>query len=367
MRTSYIKYISLLAITMFISCSKEEAPSLHVSVSADKTQVKVGEPVTFSIQHNAIALSIYTGDEGHDYQTSANFLLKGKTNEDLQNNNYRPLDPDIVPYNCDFSNTQAGATTIADNLAEVRDANTGDNLIGSEATIEQDATLQKNVLKITSTHPDWWYQAFRLNTNAKLGSNKKLNLRMRFEKDILEDVNSGEKHPEITTFPVVIRLGGIGIGETSVTFSDATVWDIYWNPSTTYTDYSVDLTAIIDAWQGATGKTMGTLSYIQILFTTNGSIGYAGNYYVASATYGDIDYIPFSVGYSPNINDRTGAVTYQHTYTQPGKYQVVVIGTNTGMKNYSDSGYKDNVGNNISADEYGYHTRFSTIDITVNP
>lgn len=367
MRTSYIKFISLLVMTMFISCSKEEAPSLHISVGADKTQVKVGEPVTFTIRHNAMALSIYTGDEGHDFQTSTHFLLQGKTNEELQNNNYRPLDSEIIPYRCDLSDTQAGATTIADNLAEVRNAGTGDNLIGSEAEIEQDASLQKNVLRITSTHPDWWSQALRLNTNAKLGSNKKLNLRMRFEKDVLEDVNSGEKHPEITTFPVVIRLGGIGAGETEVTFNDATVWDIYWNPSTTYTDYSVDLAAIIDAWQGATGKTMKTVSYIQILFTTNGSVGYVGNYYVASATYGDIDYIPFSVGQSFGLNDKSGVLTYQYTYTQPGNYQVVVTGTNTSMKNYSDSGYKDNVGNNIGANEYDYNSRFSTVNITVHP
>lgn len=367
MKTPYIKYLSFLVLAIFISCGEEEAPSLHLSVSADHTQVKVGEPITFDIRHNATALSIYTGDEGHDYRTSAHFLLQGKTNEDLQNNNYRPLDPEIIPYTCDFSNTQAGATTVTGNLVEVRDANSGDNLIGSQAEIEPDASLQKNVLKIISTHPDWWYQALRLNTNAKLGSNKKLTLQMRFEKDILEDVNSGEQHPEITTFPVVIRLGGIGTGETEVTFSDATVWDIYWNPSITYTDYSVDLTAIIDAWQGATGKTLGTLSYIQILFTANGSIGYVGNYYVASATYGDIDYIPFSVGKSLNINDNSGTSTYQYTYTQPGNYKVVVIGTNTSMKNYSGGGYKDNVGNNITAAEYDYNTRLSTIDITVNP
>ena len=55
------------------------------------------------------------------------------------------------------------------------------------------------------------------------------------------------------------------------------------------------------------------------------------------------------------------------TTPEPGNYQVVVIGTNTSMKNYSDSGYKDNVGNNIHASEYDYNTQFSTIDITVRP
>ena len=82
--------------------------------------------------------------------------------------------------------------------------------------------IQQNVLKITSVHPEWWYQALRLHTDAKLGTNKKLNLRMRFDKDILEDVSSGEQRPDITTFQVVIRLGGIGVGETEVIFRDET-------------------------------------------------------------------------------------------------------------------------------------------------
>ena len=61
MKTTYTKFILLLAATTFIACNEEEAPSLHISASADKTEVKVGEPVTFSIRHyktTIIALSI---------------------------------------------------------------------------------------------------------------------------------------------------------------------------------------------------------------------------------------------------------------------------------------------------------------------
>lgn len=78
MKTTYTKFILLLAATTFIACNEEEAPSLHISASADKTEVKVGEPVTFSIRHNAMAVSIYTGDDGHDYKSSAYYLLLGK-------------------------------------------------------------------------------------------------------------------------------------------------------------------------------------------------------------------------------------------------------------------------------------------------
>ncbi|MDL2212572.1 DUF5017 domain-containing protein [Bacteroides sp. OttesenSCG-928-D19] len=366
MKTIYYKYIFLLAISALASCTNN-ADNPELSVIADKLQVSVGETVTFTINHDAVAVAIYTGDDGHDYQTSADYLLKGKTDEDIQNNNYRPIDPDVVPYSCDLSESQAGSATVANGLAEVRDANSGDNLIGSQAAIELDASLQKNVLKIVSTHPDWWYQALRLNTNTNLGTNKTLTLRMRFEKDVLEDIYSGEKHPEIATFPVVIRLAGIGIGESEVTFSNETVWDIYWSPNTSYTDYSVELASIIDTWQVGTGKTMKTLSYIQILFTASGSVGYVGDYFVESATYGGIDYIPFSTGQALPVNDDSGVLTYQYMYSEPGNYKVMVVGSNVSMKDYSGDGYKDDRGSNISASEYKYNTQYSTVDITVNP
>ncbi len=203
LKIKYIKFIILLSAVTMISCSDEEAESTRVSLEADKLQVSVGEPVTFTIKHNAMSVVIFTGgDEGYDYQTSASFLLNGKTEEDIQNNNYRPVDPSVVPYNCDLSETEAGAATVKDNLLEVRDANGGWSLIGSEAEVVLDPTIQKNALKVVSKNPDWWYQALRFNINSKLGTNKNLTIRMRFEKDKLEEIYSGEQRPDITTFPL---------------------------------------------------------------------------------------------------------------------------------------------------------------------
>lgn len=367
LKIKYTKFIFLLLVATFVSCNDEEADSTRISLEADKLQVNVGDPVTFTIKHNAMAVVIFTGDEGRDFQTSAAFLLNGKTNEDIENNNYRPVDPNVVPYNCDLSGTPVGAATITDDLVEVRDANGGWSLIGSEAEIILDPSLQKNVLKVVSTHPDWWYQALRFNINSKLGTNKTLNIRMRFEKDILEDIYSGNQHPEITTFPVVIRLGGKAAGDADVTFSDATVWDIYWNPGLAYSDYSIDLTRIIAEWQTATGKTMSELSYVQILFTSNGNIGYVGDYFVESATYGDIDYVPFSTGYVLPVNNNSGIIKYQYSYPTPGTYKVVVVGSNVSFKNYSGNGYKDDRGETLGAHEYDYNTQMSTLEIVVNP
>ena len=35
MKTTYTKFILLLAATTFIACNEEKAPSLHISASAD--------------------------------------------------------------------------------------------------------------------------------------------------------------------------------------------------------------------------------------------------------------------------------------------------------------------------------------------
>ena len=214
---------------LFTGC-ESEAPEVDFNVTADKTEAAVGEPVTFSISHNDMLLTVYNGEQGHNYDLSADFILAGKTEQDLQDNNYRPADPEVRPYECDLADTEAGSTTVKDNLLEVRNANSGDNLIGSEASIVNDNTINRNAVKITSVHPNWWYQAIRVNTNTKLGSNKTMTLRMRFDKDYLSNIDNGTKNADITTFPVVIRLGGIAENETDVTFSDNTVWDIYWNP-----------------------------------------------------------------------------------------------------------------------------------------
>lgn len=40
MKTTYTKFILLLAATTFIACNEEKAPSLHISASADKTEVR---------------------------------------------------------------------------------------------------------------------------------------------------------------------------------------------------------------------------------------------------------------------------------------------------------------------------------------
>lgn len=364
---AHILLISGLLLSTLGACTKDNPEEVDLSVTADKTQVRVGDPVTFTIHHNVNALAIYTGDEGHDYLKSIDNVLKGKSSQELQGKNYRPTDPDVIPYKIDFSSTQVGSTTLADGAFEVRNANSGANLVGSQAEVVTDATIGKNVVKVDAQHPNWWYEGLRLNVNTKVGNNKKMTLRMKFASTTLKSADDQSLHPEETKFPIVIRLGGIAEGDTAVTFDGSTVWDLYVEPKTEYTDYTFDISRVINAWENAVNKKMATLSYIQILFTTVGAnIGYIGDYFIESANFGAIDYKAFDTGNGITITNNSGITKYSHRYDKPGSYEVVVVGSSSGFKTYSKDGYKTDL-RNVNANEYKYNTLYRTIKITVTP
>lgn len=363
-----IKYNNLFAfaaLSFLLASCASDAPDVALTVTADKTTVKVGEPVTLNITHNAMGVSVFNGEEGHDYYNSALYLLSGKTEEELKSDIFRQPDPDIKPMLYDFSDTQPGASQSTSGFVEAVDLRNGGTLIGSEAEFVTDPISGGTSLCFESTHPEWWYQSIRINTDSKLGSNQKMTLSMHFEKDILEDTNTGEKHPEIADFCVVVRIGGKGVGSDEVVFSENTVWDIYWKPSLTMQDYTIDLSRVIPEWQSGTGMELETLSYVQILFSATGTVGYVGKFWIDKVTFGDYDYKPFDQGEALVLGSGPGTYQYTHSFSSPGVYEMVVVGTNTSWKNYKGDGYKNSVEGKISADEYNYSRETRSVKITV--
>lgn len=359
-------YISAIAALALAASCTNDAPEVELTVTADKNQVKVGEPVALTITHNVQGLCVFTGEDGHSYYNSAAYLLNGLSEEELKTNIYRESDPDVKPMSYDFSDAEPGASVVGKGLIDVVNANSGQSLIGSEADVVSDPATGKKCLRIVSTHPDWWYQALRINLDSKLGSNQRLTLTMRFEKDILEDIYTGQQHPEIADFCAVVRIAGKARGSNEIVFCDNTVWDIYWAPSLTQAQYSVDLARVVAEWQGGTGLEMETISYVQILFTSAGSIGYVGDIYVDKVEYGDYDYVPFDTADAITLGAGPGTVTYTHTFDKPGEYEMVVLGTNTSWKNYTSDGYKNNIADKISSSEFNYdrQVRFVKIKVT---
>lgn len=357
-------FLSFAAALSFAACTSD-APKVEMTVTADKTTVAVGEPVTLSITHNVLGLSVFNGEEGHNYYKSAAWLLKGKTEEEIKSIIFRDSDPDIKPMEYSFADVNPGDVPTDESLVNVINVSTGATLVGSEAEFVTDPVTGETALCIESTHPDWWYQVIHINLDSKLGSNQRLTLSMHFDKEILEDTYTGVQHPEIADFCVVVRLGGKAPGSDEVIFSENTVWDIYWTPSLTPKDYSVDLARVIAEWQGGTGKEMETLSYVEILFSATGSVGYVGKFYVNRIEYGSYDYKPFDTAEAISLDNGPGTVNYKHAFSQPGEYEMVVVGTNTSWKNYTSDGYNNSVADKISADEYNYDREIRSVKITV--
>lgn len=352
------------ALLLLASCTNQ-APDVNLTVVADRTTVAVGEPVTLSITHDAQGLTVFNGETGHNFYNSALYLLQGKTEEELKGDTYRIPDPDIKPMRYDFSDTKPGDTATPSGFVEAVDLRNRGSLIGTEAEFVIDPITGKTALCYESTHPEWWYQSIRINTDSKLGANQKLTLTMHFEKEILEDTNTGVQHPEIADFCVVARLGGKGPGSDEVVYSENTVWDIYWKPSLEIQDYTIDLSRVIPEWQSGAGMEMETLSYVEILFSATGTVGYVGKFYINEVTFGDYDYKPFDTGEAIVASSGPGTYTYTHSYSEPGEYEIVVVGTNTSWKNYSGNGYNGSIEDKISADEYDYVREMRSVKITV--
>jgi len=74
---SFLLLISVTTIAIFTSCQEEaEAPELNVI--ATPTSVSVGEEVVFDIAGNAETYAIFTGDTGHDYDSSYLAIAEGQ-------------------------------------------------------------------------------------------------------------------------------------------------------------------------------------------------------------------------------------------------------------------------------------------------
>lgn len=354
----------MLLCAVATACT-HEAPEISLTVEADRTTVGVGEPVTLSISHDATAgLVVFNGEEGHTYALSALNCLAGKSEAEIRNAVYRNADPMVKPTVFDFSTFTGSEVFDANSTVTLVNAGSGDCIIPSEGQIVD--TDNGKALKITSVHPEWWYQAIRVNLNTRPGANTLLKLTMRFDKDYLTDIHSGEPAPQVPTFMVVVRLAGRTVGSDEVVFSDETVWDIYWAPSTTSTDYSVDLSRIIAAWEGGTGLKMDFIDYAQVLMTTSdGAYGYIGDFWLEKVQFGDYDYIPFDTAEAIGIGAGPGHVTYTHAFSKPGNYEMTVVATSSSLKNYVNGGYKNDPSSKISADEFNMRRELRTVNIRV--
>lgn len=357
----------IAVVPMLTACDKESVESVELALGANKTNVKVGEPVVFSIRSNSNNISLYTGDNGFEYENSAAYLLSGLTEEEIRNNIYRPADGEIRLYSVDLADSEIGAAQVKDNVMEIVNPGGGASLFGSNAAIVADAEDGQPVLRVSTDTKTSWSCAMKFNFDTKLGMNKRLTIRMKFSTQYLTSISDDATlSEEVIPFVVCIRLMGIPDGETTPVWSDQTIWTIQWTPSLTYTDYVVDLTSIIEAWEKAVGKKMEWISYANVLFIQNGSYAYKGDYYVKSATFGENGYLPFSTAHKVQVVNASGVTEFEYIYDTPGVYTATAVVQNNGGKIYTGDGYATDRADNIGADEYHFSRGIQSIKIHVS-
>jgi hypothetical protein len=66
MKTTYFTFAVML-LSVLASCTVE-APDASLTITTDKKEYKVGEPVTFHIKGDADNIVFYSGEKGHEYE-----------------------------------------------------------------------------------------------------------------------------------------------------------------------------------------------------------------------------------------------------------------------------------------------------------
>lgn len=404
-----VLFLGILQLAVFTACKNTEAPDPSISVSLSSNTVKVGEPVTITIHQNTNNVCIYTGDSAHNYMNSAAYLLAGKSEQDLKNGVFLAYDSMGVVKTLDFN-------TISDpklgGVASVVKVDSKGAYIAAPG--KMDATLVKDTAKIggngkTVLSLRCTPRAFGgpLNQGLEvypmmvLHQNKRCVIRLRFSTPtILATANSAIDSLwkpitngiipllYINTKITAVDEGVVPSIPTSMSLSKQTDPSIVPQTLTSviagqyYQDLSFDLSSIVTDWEvhnidPKTSKPkvdpitklpvkMGMLTGIQFLFYGSKSAAFEGTVFVESVTVAGKD-MPFDLGVNLPVSDNSGVLTYKHSFSKPGTYNVTVLGTSFGDKKYSGNGYQTYRGDNINASEYGVKYKNVTVPITVTP
>lgn len=347
-------FLALLSGLAIVSCDKYNAEEAFLNVNADKTTVAVGEKVNFSISTNTSSTIVYNGTVGHNYEKSADYLLKGLSQQELKDSIYR-IPNELVKR---FFVNLSGAESIPETIEY------------PDMQIAYDDSLAANALKLT-LFPNDWGKVLKIYPRVAVADNKNLTIRMRFDSNDIYYQNGGEWLPGSTkaNFRIVTEV----IGKTS----DGTVkWDfdqnspnsLWYNntitPSTKYFNHIVNIEKWIQNWEAKNGLTLETVECITMKFVGDANAAYKGNIYIASIELGEDGYYAFDTGECVTSLNGSGKMSYSCSFDQPGTYNVTFVTTTSSSKNYSGDGYQSDR-NDISSDEYKYNTKYVTIPIVV--
>lgn len=322
--------LTIVLFSLFISCDNEPIePVLDVSVTS--TVVKVGEEVVFNISHNATALSIYTGDAGHEYNMSQFFITKNLSEQELRDSIYALPDPNSVKFEKDF----VGLTAVP-------------SFVAWTCTPPSLPSIENNALKVTANSTiNLGNNTLSIYPNNMIGNNAKLILTCKFD-------NSNDS----LMLLAAIKINGV--------LSNGMLWKDGWiypmvGISKDYSQITLDLMPIINSWKANAGKPYGPVEEIQILIGATG--GFKGNLFISKIKFGENGSLPFAIGIPIPVVNNSGKATFKYKYSKPGTYKVTILGSNVGNKTYAGDGYQTNL--TPTAAEYPISSIIKDFEIVV--
>lgn len=365
----------MLGLSLF-SCEKDEL-RVDVPFSADKATVKVGENVTFTIGAGADLSSIYTGDQGKDFEKSRINLVetKGYKEEFLRSNLLAERLPDLkeyflyvpesptVPTNMSLS---SGKLSIYEGKLVPWDVSnvTNSKYLSFDVpdepiswTIKPNNAVLPGMLKYTNTN---------LITLGALNSvvNNNLSMLMAFPDGFKKEDQDGKA----MKFSVQFVIDG---KSSTIAYFTTTVRELL-------IPYNVALQNGITALLAANPTANPKAGIDEIIFTINADnpatieddgplLNYVGKVYIQDIRVGTSDNMikVFDKGFGLNYIYPGTTQTYQYKYTKPGTYTATLVSTYVGRKKYSGDGYKTNRADEVLASEYPLERRYKKVSIVV--
>lgn len=344
---------SLLGLSL-AGCDKYDAEEVYLDVIADKTTVAVGETVNFSISTNSPNTVVFNGTSGHVYEKSADYILKGLSEEELEDSIYRTPNELVKRFFVSLTNAESIPESIE----------------YPDMQIAYDDSLQANALQLT-LFPNDWGKVLKIYPRVGVADNKNLTIRLRFETEDLFYQNAGEWVPGSSkaNFRIVTEvIGKTADGTVSWTFDQANPNNLWYSnvitPTMKYYNHVVNIDKWIQNWEAKNGLKLQTVECITLKFVGDASAAYKGNIFISSIELGEDGYYAFDTGQSLTNLNGSGRMSYSCSFDKPGTYNVVFTSSTTSSKNYSSDGYQTDR-TDISANEYKYDTKYVTIPIVV--
>lgn len=347
----------LLSCASFLGCERYEADEVLLSVDVSSSVVKVGEEVNFTISHsNAENLVVFTGEDGHEYKLSSDYMISSLTPEELMDSIYRTPDPIIRKFSIDFSELSSIPETV-----EYSDM----------VLVDDERNPGSKVLKV-QLFPTDWGKVFKVYPRVGLGvDNQEFSMRLRFDSNDLfkKDGSVWVPGSEKTNFRVVTEvIGKTSEGDVIWAFDQAIPNSLWYRnvitPSDEYFTHTINLTPWMENWEAKNNQKIETIECVTMKFLGDPNAAYDGDIFISNISMGVDGYYPFATGQSLPIIDGTGKMNFNHTFDSPGNYEVTFIGVSNSFKNYSGDGYQT-ARNDISGTDYKYDSKYVTVAIEV--